>query len=127
MPIKPVFKMKYRNTKMTYSRMMRIRSLLPFIRKANDKGMSIPEASKWMGWSESSLRNWIRILGVHWRKRRKRNGYRIDKTGWDRKIPAMIADNKSQAQIAATLGVGEWTISRYMKDEGIQPARKTSL
>lgn len=127
MPIKPVFKMKYRNTKMTYSRMMRIRSLLPFIRKANDKGMSIPEASEWMGWSESSLRNWIRILGVHWRKRRKRNGYRIDKTGWDKKIPAMIADNKSQAQIAATLGVGEWTISRYMKDEGIQPARKTSL
>jgi hypothetical protein len=127
MPTKPVFKMNYRNTKMTYSRMIRIKAMLPFIRKANDKGMSIPDAAEWMGWSESSLRNWIRILGVHWRKRRKRNGYSIDKTGWDKKIPAMIANNKSQTQIAAELGVGEWTISRYMKNEGIQPARKTSL
>ena len=112
---------------MTYSRMIRIKSLLPFIRKANDSGKSIPEAAEWMGWSESSLRNWIRILGVHWRKRRKRNGYTIDKTGWDKKVPAMISENYSQAQIAAYLGVGEWTISRYMKNEGIQPARKTSL
>jgi transposase len=119
--------MKYRNTEMTYSKMIRIKSMLPFIHKANRKGMTIPQAADWMGWSESSLRNWIRILGVHWKKRRKREGYRIDKTGWDKKIPAMVEAKQSQAQIAATLGVGEWTISRYMKDNDITPARKFRL
>jgi hypothetical protein len=119
--------MKYRNVDMTYSKMIRIKSMLPFIHKANRKGMSVPEAANWMGWSESTLRNWIRVLGVHWKKRRKRLGYRIDKTGWDKKIPAMVEANHSQAQIAAALSVGEWTISRYMKDNDILPARKFRL
>lgn len=117
------FKMKYRNHRMTYSKVMRMKSLLPFIKKANNQGMTIPKAAEWMGWSESSIRNWIKVYGITWNKRRKRSGYRIDKTGWTEKIRKMVSENKSQEQIAAALRVGKWTVSRYMSLNDIQPAR----
>lgn len=120
---RPVFRVKYRNHNMTYSKVVRLKAMLPFIKRANNEGMTIPQAAEWMGWSESSIRNWIKVFGITWNKRRKRTGYRIDKTGWEEKIRKMVADNKSQEQIAATLRVGKWTISRYMSHNDIQPAR----
>ncbi len=41
--------MKYRNTEMTYSKMIRIKSMLPFIHKANRRGLTVPQAAEWMG------------------------------------------------------------------------------
>jgi len=112
---------------MSYSKVVRMKAMLPFVRKANREGMTIPQAAEWMGWSESSIRNWIRVFGITWNKRRKRTGYRIDKTGWEEKIRKMVSENKSQEQIAAYLRVGKWTISRYMSLNDIQPARVRRL
>lgn len=119
----------FKGIEMTYARMERIKTLLPLMHRANDNKMNINQAAEWMGWSPSSLRNWSRILGFEWKNRRKRTGYRIDKTGWEEKIIALRAKGRTHAQIAKELGdVGEHNISRFIKANGIQlPNRNNRL
>lgn len=114
---------------MTYGRMERIKTLLPLMHRANTAGMNINQAAKWMGWSPSSLRNWSRILGFEWKNRRKRKGYKYDKTGWEERIIALRAKGMTHAQIAKELGdVGEHNISRFIKLNGLQiPNRNNRL
>jgi phage antirepressor YoqD-like protein len=116
---------EYKGVSMSYFRMERIREITPMIQRANDNRMTIPQAAKWLGWSASALRNWLRILGMHWHAKPKRTVYRLDKDGWDEKIKAMREQKVSVNKIAIALGVGPWNISRYVRDHGLQSrARK---
>jgi len=115
---------KFRSVDMTYGRMERIKAMLPLMHRANAKGMNINQAAKWLGWSPSCVRNWTRITGFQWKNRRKRRGYKFDKTGWEAKILELRAQGKTHAQIAAALGVGEWNVSRFIKDNGLQIANR---
>jgi hypothetical protein len=119
----------FRGVEMTYARMERIKTLLPLMHRANDSGMNINQAAAWMGWSPSSLRNWSRILGFEWRNRRKRRGYKYDKTGWEERIVELRKKGMTHAQIAKQLGdVGEHNISRFIKQRGLQiPNRNNGL
>ena len=120
---------KFRSVDMTYGRMERIKAMLPLMHRANSKGMNINQAAKWLGWSPSCVRNWTRITGFEWKNRRKRRGYKFDKTGWEEKIIALRALGKTHAQIAKELGdVGAHNISRFIKANGIQvPNRNNRL
>lgn len=119
----------FKGVEMTYARMERIKALLPLMHRANSSGMNVNQAAEWMGWSASSLRNWSRILGFEWRNRRKRKGYKYDKTGWEAKIVALRAKGMTHAQIAKELGdVGAHNISRFIKFQGLQvPNRNNRL
>lgn len=112
-------KVTYRGARMTPGRASRIEQLRPFINKANSKRMTIPEAANWMGWSVSSLRNWIRVLNIHWRTGPKRTVFKYDRTGWNETIRTALKEGKSHRQIAAMLGVGHWNVTRYITSEGI--------
>ena len=119
---------KFRSIEMTYGRMERIKAMLPLMHRANSKGMNINQAAKWLGWSPSCVRNWTRITGFQWNNRRNRKGYRFDKTGWEKRIVELRAKGMTHAQIAAQLGVGEWNVSRFIKDNGLQiPNRNNRL
>ena len=110
---------------MTYSRMMRMKALAPLIKDANRKGMTIPQAAKYLGWSISSIRIWTRILKIKWKKARKRNGYSINKDGWDVKIRKMLSEGKSQTYIANVLNCGTWNITRYIQTNKINEPNKS--
>jgi hypothetical protein len=121
-------KVKFKGVYMAYYRMERIKAMRPLIHRANDGKRSIPQAAKWLGWSTSSLRNWIKILGIGWKRRYKRNGYALDKSRWLEHIKKAQAAGKSQSQMAAELNVGEWNISRFIKDNELQiPSRRNKL
>ena len=117
---------EYKGVSMSYFRMERIRELTPMIQRANEQRMTIPQAAKWLGWSTSALRNWLRILGIHWHKRPDRKVYRFDKDGWDEKIKAMREAGETIPKIAIALGVGPWNISRYVRDHGHQSKSRNS-
>lgn len=114
-----IFKTKYRGVDMTYSRMVRMKALAPLIKEANKKGMTIPQASKYLGWSISAIRIWTRILKIKWKKSRKRNGYSINKDGWDIKIKKMLSEGKTKTYIADVLGCGNWNVTRYIKNNNL--------
>lgn len=119
----------YKGVQMTYARMERIKALLPLMHRANAAGMNINQAADWMGWSRSSVRNWTKITGFEWKNRRKRRGYKYDKTGWEEKIVALRAKGMTHAQIAQELGnVGAYNVSRFIKFNGLQiPNRNNRL
>ena len=119
---------KFKGVHMAYYRMERLKAMRPLIHRANDGKRTIPQAAKWLGWSTSCLRNWIKILGIGWKRRHKRNGYALDKTTWLGHIHKARAAGKSQSQIAAELNVGVWNISRFIKDNELRiPSRRNKL
>lgn len=113
---------------MAYFRAERIKIMAPLIRRCNRERMSIPQAAEHLGWSESTLRNWIKILCIKWRFRRLRKVYRFDKTGWEKAVLEGQAKGWPIYRIAAQLGTGHWNLSRFMKENGLrQPNRKNRL
>jgi hypothetical protein len=118
---------EFKGVTMAYYRMERIKQLAPLIHRANEERMSIPKAAKWLGWSLSALRKWIKILGITWKVRPKRSVFKFDKTNWIADITRMMAEGKTQGQIACILGVGEWNVSRFIKDNGIQRPSRNNL
>jgi hypothetical protein len=121
-------KIVFKGVNMAHYRMERLKAMRPLIHRANDGKRTIPQAAKWLGWSTSCLRNWIKILGIGWKARYKRNGYALDKTRWLGHIHKARAAGKSQSQIAAELNVGVWNISRFIKDNDLRiPSRRNKL
>jgi hypothetical protein len=114
-----ISKTNFKGKDMTYGRMVRMKTLWPLIRDANKKGMSIPQAAKYLGWSTSTLRIWTKILNIKWKTTRRRNGYSINKDGWDVKIKKMLSEGKNQTYIANVLGCGDWNITRYIKTNNL--------
>jgi DNA-binding NarL/FixJ family response regulator len=113
---------------MAYFRAERIKIMAPLVRRCNKEGMSIPEAAKYLGWSESTVRNWIKILCIKWKLGRRRNVYRFDKSGWEKAVVEGQAKGLPIYRIAAQLGTGHWNVSRFMKDNGLRkPNRKNRL
>jgi DNA-binding NarL/FixJ family response regulator len=113
---------------MAYFRAERIKIMAPLVRRCNKEGMSIPEAAKYLGWSESTVRNWIKILCIKWKLGRRRHVYRFDKSGWEKAIVEGQAKGLPIYRIAAQLGTGHWNVSRFMKDNGLRkPNRKNRL
>lgn len=106
---------EYKGVPMTLNRALRIKELIPFIEKANEKGMTFPKAADWMGWSVGSLRNWVRILGITWKNKPNRTIQKHDTTGWEERIVKAFAEGKTQTQIASEMGIGLWNVSRYVK------------
>jgi hypothetical protein len=117
----------YKGVTMAYYRMERIKQLAPLIHRANEERMSIPKAAKWLGWSLSALRKWIKILGITWKQRPKRSVFKFDKSKWMEDIKRMMAEGKTQGQMACALGVGEWNVSRFIKENGIQRPSRNNL
>lgn len=119
---------EYKGVPMMYYRAVRIKELIPILEQANDKGLSIPKAAEWMGWSTSTLRNWIRITGITWKNRARRTVYCYDKTGWEQAVKAGFAAGKTQTQIARELKTGIWNLSRFIQDSGLrQPNAREKL
>ena len=119
---------EYKGVPMLYSRYIRIKELIPFLEQANDKGLSVPKAADWMGWSTSTLRNWIRVLGMTWKNRAKRTVYKYDKTGWEAAIKKGFAAGKTQTQIARQLKTGIWNLNRFIHANGLrQPTNREKL
>lgn len=109
----------YKGVTMLPSRAERINQMRPLLNRANSRRMTIPQASKWLGWSTSSLRNWIRVLGITWRKGPKRNVFKYDRTGWNEHVTEALRAGKTHRQIAAELGVGHWNVTRFITQNGI--------
>lgn len=105
---------------MMYYRAVRIKELSPFIERANEQRMSIPKAAKWMGYSVSTLRNWIKILGIRWNTRPKRQVRKFDTSTWEARILAAYKEGKTQTEIARELNVGIWNVSRFIKMNGLR-------
>jgi len=112
-------KVTYKGKRMTPGRASRIEQLRPFINKANSKRMTIPEAANWMGWSVSSLRNWIRVLNVKWRTGPRRTVFKYDRSGWEEKIKKDLTAGRTHRAIASDLGVGHWNVTRFITEYGI--------
>ena len=111
---------EYKGVAMTYSRYERIKELSIFIEQANERRLTIPKAAKWMGYSISTLRNWIRILNINWNKRPKRKVRKFDTSTWEARILAAYKEGKTQTQIACELKVGLWNVSRFIKANGLR-------
>jgi len=119
---------KINGVDMAYFRAERIKIMAPLIRRCNRENMTITKASEYLGWSESALRNWIRILCIKWKTGRKRTVYKYDKTGWEKAVLEGQAKGLPIYRIAAQLKTGHWNLSRFMKDNGLrQPNRKNRL
>lgn len=119
---------EYKGQPMMYYRAVRIKEMSVFIEQANEKRLSIPKAAKWMGYSVSTLRNWIRILGIRWHKRPKRKVRKFDTSSWEARILAAYKEGKTQTQIARELDVGIWNVSRFIKVNGLRrPNNRESL
>lgn len=110
---------EYRGQAMMYYRAVRIKELAPLIEQANDNGLTIPKAADWMGYSTSTLRNWIRILGMTWKNKHKRRK-RFDKTKWGQAIKDGFAAGKSQTEIARSLKTGVWNLNRFIHANGLR-------
>lgn len=111
---------EYKGQPMMYYRAVRIKELSPFIERANEQRMSIPKAAKWMGYSVSTLRNWIKILGIRWNTRPKRKVRKFDTSTWEARILAAYKEGKTQTEIARELDVGIWNVSRFIKVNGLR-------
>lgn len=111
---------EYKGVAMMYHRAVRIKELSPFIERANEQRMSIPKAAKWMGYSVSTLRNWIRILNIRWNTRPKRKVRKFDTSTWEARILQAYAEGKTQTEIARELDVGLWNVSRFIKVNGLR-------
>lgn len=113
---------------MDYFRAERIKIMAPLIRRCNKEAMTITQASEYLGWSESCLRNWIRILCIKWNTGRKRTVYKYDKTSWEAAVLEGQAKGLPIYRIAAQLNTGHWNLSRFMKVNGLRlPNRKNRL
>ncbi len=118
---------EYKGQAMMYYRAVRIKELQPLIQQANDNGLTIPKAAEWMGWSTSTLRNWIRILGMTW-KNKSKSRVRFDKTSWEQAIKAGFAAGKTQTEIARSLKTGVWNLNRFIHAHGLrQPNAREKL
>lgn len=112
-------KTAYRGVEMLHFRAERINQMRPLLNRANARCMTIPQAAKWLGWSVSSIRNWLRILNIKWRKRPVRKVFKHDRTGWEERVAAMLRAGKTHRQIAAELGVGHWNVTRFITERGL--------
>lgn len=90
------------------------------IETLNAKGYTQKEAAHRMRRSITCFRKWVQVLGIKWKNLQPRRPWtRVDKTGWKEKILAGMAAGKTQAQIAAELGVTTTTVNRHCPDIGI--------
>lgn len=110
----------FKGRRMAYFRAQRIATLEPLINRANSKGMSIPAAAKWLGYSKAAVRQWIAILGVKWKRRNHRPMHRLDKTGWEEAIKSGLGAGESQRSIAKRLGAKDAAVSRFIKENGLR-------
>lgn len=113
-------RVQFHGTTMRYGTAMKIAAMEPLIYRARARRMSIPKAAEWMGYSESAVRQWIKVLGIKWNSNsRKRRVYKYDRTGWSEKIVDGLVKGKSMTAIAKELGVGHWMVVRHTRENGL--------
>lgn len=119
---------EYKGKQMMRFRAERIRQMKPLIERANSARMTIPAAAKWLGYSETALRAWIRVLKMRWRNGRTRKVNKFDKTTWEHKIRMGFAAGKTQREIAYELQTGPYNVSKFMKEIGIvMPSKRERI
>ena len=91
----------------------------PHLREAAAKGLSIGEASRVIGFSPTALRNWSAILGIQFKKGRRRKGFRYDKTGWHKAIVEGVAKGMTLEKLGIQLDVPLINIARYCEQNGL--------
>lgn len=113
-------RVEFHGKAMRYGTAVKLASMEPLIYRARAKRMTIRKAAEWMGYSESAVRNWIKVIGIKWNSRsRKRTVYKYDRTGWSEKIVDGLVHGKSMVAIARELGVGHWMVVRHARENGL--------
>lgn len=91
----------------------------PHLREAAAKGLSIGEASRVIGFSPTALRTWSAILGIQFKKGRRRKTYRYDKSGWHKAIMEGVAKGMTLERLGIQLDVPLINIARYCEQNGL--------
>ena len=113
-------RVEFHGKPMRYGTATKLAAMEPLIYRARAKKMTIRKAAEWMGWSESALRNWIKVLGITWNSRsRKRRVYKYDRTGWSERIVDGLTKGEPMVSIAKALGVGHWMVVRHTRENGL--------
>jgi hypothetical protein len=70
-----------------------------------------------LGINPMTLRGWIKILGI--KIINKNPWHRNDTTGWEDKIPIMLANEETYATMAKKLNTNESAICRWVCNQGL--------
>lgn len=109
----------YRGNIMLPGTAARIAEYRSKIRHYADAGVCMAETARKLGWSVGTIRTWSNILGIQFKKHRRRRVYRHNKFGWEEAIREGAAKGETLEQIAMRLDVLLVNIHRYCVDNGI--------
>jgi hypothetical protein len=110
----------FRGKLMLPSTASRINEYRPHLRRLAEQGLCVPEAARKIGYSIGTIRRWAIILGVSFKKKRRRMcGTSYDKTGWKEVILGQAAVAGTMARAAAIIGVPVSNIHRWCIDNDI--------
>jgi hypothetical protein len=118
----PAFKrgsVAFRGRLMWHSTAARIAEYRPHMRELADEGVCMADAARKLGWSIHTLIRWAEILGIQFKKPRRRRVYRYDKTAWREAILVGAAKGLTLEKVAMGLDVPLMNIHRYCHDHGI--------
>ena len=87
--------------------------------KAADKGMSIREASKYLGFNHLTVYKWAKIFKLKFKNKNPRVVYKHDRSGWYDIIIDGFNKGMSCEQIEQHLGVGRNNVYNFCKKHKI--------
>ena len=91
----------------------------PHLRELSAQGLNIGQASRLIGFCPTTIRKWSIILGIQFKKGRRRRTYRYDKTGWHKAITEGVAKGKTLEQVGIQLDVPLINVARYCEQNGL--------
>jgi hypothetical protein len=118
----PAFKPGYvafRGKLMRHNLAARINEYRPHLRALADEGLCIAHAAKRLGWSIHTVIRWADVLGIQFKKPRRRRVYRYDKAAWREAILVGASRGLTLEKVAMGLDVPLMNIHRYCHDHGI--------
>jgi hypothetical protein len=101
------------------SQIRRMVEYRPHLRELSAKGLNIGQASRLIGFCPSTIRSWSAILGIQFKKGRRRKGFRYDKSGWHKAITEGVAKGMTLEKLGIQLDVPLINIARYCEQNGL--------
>lgn len=110
----------FRGKVMFPSTAARINEYRPHLRRLAAQGLCLPEVARKLGYNVATVRRWAIILGVSFKKKRRRMcGTSYDKAGWRDVILAQANAGGTMARAAAILGIPVVNVHRWCVDNDI--------
>ena len=110
----------FRGQVMFPSTAARINEYRPHLRRLAEQGLCLPEAARRMGYNVATVRRWAIILGISFKKKRRRMlGTSYDKAKWQEVIIAEANAAGTMARAAAKLGIPVVNVHRWCVDNDV--------